>query len=105
MILSSQEVRACIFRGGFNDLLRELALEPTFVKLVKLQRGAQSDGTREELALKFFAYMHDRRRFKGPVTKFLNDYMAKADDELDLDESCSLPPPLPSPRSPGAGRS
>jgi hypothetical protein len=86
--LSPQEVRASIFQGPFNDLLRDLAKMPEFVGLVKLQRGAQHDGTREELALKFFAYMHARKHFKGAVTKFLNDFMASAD--LDLAESRQL---------------
>jgi hypothetical protein len=88
--LSPQEVRASIFQGPFNDLLRELAQDTAFVGLVKLQKGAQSDGTREELVLKFFAYMNDRANFKGAVTRFLNDYMAKADAELDLSASRDL---------------
>lgn len=90
VILSPQEVRASIFRGPFNDLIRELAQEKNFRKLLKLQRGSQNDGTREELVLKFFAYMHDRKAFKGAVTRFLNDFMAKAPDHLDLDESGQL---------------
>lgn len=82
--LTPQEVRACIFRGEFNDLLRSLAHDSTFVPLVKLQKGAQKDGTREELILKFFAYKNNRPAFKGKVTHFLNDYMAKHAPALDI---------------------
>ncbi len=73
--LSSQEVRAAIYRGGFNDLLRELAYSEPFKSLVRLQSGREDDGTREELVLKFYAYLEDRDRYEGPVTDFLNQYM------------------------------
>jgi uncharacterized protein with ParB-like and HNH nuclease domain len=90
VILSPQEVRASIFQGPFNDLLRELAEDKNLQSLLKLQRGAQHDGTREEQVLKFFAYMNDRARFKGAVTKFLNDYMAKARKNIDIEASREL---------------
>lgn len=76
--LTPQEVRACIYRGEFNDLLRDLGEYKPFVTLVKLQRSQQNDGTREELALKFFAYLHDQRSFDGRVANFLNQYMHRA---------------------------
>jgi hypothetical protein len=88
--LTAQEVRASIFQGPFNDLLRELAEERDFSTLLKLQRGAQHDGTKEEQVLKFFAYLNDRDRFKGAVTKFLNDYMAGPALDLEIDESRAL---------------
>jgi hypothetical protein len=90
VILTAQEVRASIFQGPFNDLLRELAEEPHFVSLLKLQRGSQKDGTREEQVLKFFAYLHDRGSFKGAVTQFLNDFMSKPALELDIAASRKL---------------
>jgi len=73
--LSPQEVRAAIFRGPFNDMLRELAYSEPFKSLVKLQRGKEDDGTREEQVLKFFAYHEARAEFDGRVTEFLNNYM------------------------------
>jgi hypothetical protein len=88
--LTAQEVRACIYRGPFNDLLRELANGHTFRKLVKLQKVKQEDGTREELVLKFFAYLNNRQHFKGAVTEFLSEYMENADENLDIDGSRDL---------------
>ena len=73
--LTAQEVRACIFRGEFCDLLAELADDPTFRSLVKLQKNHQEDGTREELILKFFAYLDWADKYDGQVTSFLNKYM------------------------------
>ena len=75
VVLTPQEVRSCIFRGRLNDLLQELAKNPAFVSMTKLQRGHLSDGTREEQVLKFLAYLENRAEFKGDVTEFLNDFM------------------------------
>lgn len=82
--LSPQEVRAAIYRGPFNDLLRELAYSHPFRELVRLQEGREDDGTREELVLKFFAYLENRAEYEGPVTEFLNDFMeTRADGDLE----------------------
>jgi len=81
--LTPQEVRACIYEGPFNDLIRELAQVDAFVKLVKLQTQNEVNATREELVLKFFAYRHGREDFKGAVKDFLNDWM-KAHRSVDV---------------------
>lgn len=82
--LSQQEVRACIYRGAFSDLLRDMAELEDFKKLVKLQTVHQSDGTREELVLKFFAYLHWHDRYDGNVKSFLNAYMKEEGPKIDL---------------------
>lgn len=82
--LSPQEVRACIFQGPFTDFLRDLAEDSAFKRLVKLQRAHQQDATREELVLKFFAYLFDRDEFDGAVGEFLTIYMEKASHDFDL---------------------
>jgi hypothetical protein len=83
--LTEQEVRAVIFRGDFNELLDELGESDSFKKLVKLQPRRRDDGTREELVLKFFAYLHDRKSFDGAVTLFLNNFMSAATDDFDVE--------------------
>jgi len=83
--LSSQEVRACIYQGPLNELLRELAEYPAFRGLVKLQRKNEDNATREELVLKFFAYLHARASFNGAVADFLNNYMEVHRADFDVD--------------------
>ena len=73
--LSQQEVRACIFEGPFNKLIRELAENSEFRTLVKLQKKNEENATREELVLKFFAYLNNKDAFSGAVADFLNKYM------------------------------
>jgi hypothetical protein len=88
--LSEQEVRACIYRGEFTELLRELANYDSFLKLLKLQPSKQNDGTREEIVLKFFAYLNHRDKFEGNVRKFLGDYIKEASKSFNLEEGRTL---------------
>lgn len=88
--LTPQEVRACIYRGDFAELLRELAATPKFRDLVKLQQVHQNDGTREELVLKFFAYLHNSNNYDGNVKAFLNKFMKDQGPNLDLAASRTL---------------
>lgn len=88
--LSPQEVRACIYRGPFADLLRRLSSQEAFRKLVKVQAVKQSDGTLEELVLKFFAYLDWSDKYDGNVTTFLNQFMKERGKALDLNAAEQL---------------
>ncbi len=76
--LKPQEIRACIFRGDFNDLIRELSLNKNFRHVLRLSRLKEKDGTREEMVLRFFAFLENYNNFGPSVKKFFNNYMAKA---------------------------
>jgi hypothetical protein len=84
--LSSQEVRACIFRGKFNDFVEELAGSADFRSLLKLQTAKQVDGTSAEEVLKFFAYKNFRDKFDGRVKIFLNSYAKSALEQFEYAE-------------------
>ena len=77
VILTDQEIRACVYRGRFNDFLQELATDANFKKCVHLSETQEIDGTRDELVLRFFAYLYDLDSFSHSVREFLNDYMEK----------------------------
>jgi len=76
--LTDQEIRSCIFRGEFNDFLRDLAKDQNFHKAVKLPKPSESDGTREEFVLRFFAFLNNYKNFDHSVVDFLNNYMRDA---------------------------
>ena len=88
--LSAQEVRACVYRGPFAEMLREIGEQAAFKTLVKLQPIHQNDGTREELVLKFFAYLNWADRYDGNVKSLLNKYMKEAGPKLDIEQSRKL---------------
>lgn len=90
LALSAQEVRTVVYRGRLIDLVKELAAEPTFRELVKLEARAEEDGTRDELVLKFFAYLDWYDRYDGRVTDFLNEYAEENRDASDIDERRDL---------------
>lgn len=90
VILSDQEIRSCVYRGRFNDCIKELAQDHNFKQCVHLSERQETDGTREELVLRFFAYLYDLDSFSHSVRDFLNDYMGKADKKFNYSKSEKL---------------
>lgn len=88
--LSPQEVRTVVYRGSLIDLIRDLASEPKFRALVKLEEPAEEDGTRDELVLKFFAYLDWYDKYDGRVRDFLNEYAEENSNPGDIDERREL---------------
>lgn len=74
--LTDQEIRACVFRGQFNDFISELTTNEHFLSVINLPKAKENDGTKNELILKFFAYKNNRDKFDHSVVEFLNEYMA-----------------------------
>lgn len=75
MVLNEQELRNCVYRGPFNDLLRELELDPYWRKI----RGTGTPEPRfveREIILRFFAFANRLQFYAGNLKRFLNDYMA-----------------------------
>lgn len=81
--LEHQEIRSCIYRGRFNEKLKELSHNQSFSKLVKFDKSSEKDGTREEFILRFFAFFYSYKDFNHSVVEFLNDYMAEASRNFD----------------------
>jgi len=76
--LTDQEIRACVFRGQFNDFLAEMSENEDFLSVVNLSSRKENDGTYSEFVLRFFAYLYNREKFDHSVVGFLNDYMSEA---------------------------
>ncbi len=73
--LNEQELRNSIYRGPFNALLHELAKFEPFRVLV----GTKSPRKRmvdEEAVLRFFSMYANLAKYRTPLKKFLNEYMA-----------------------------
>lgn len=90
MRLNNQEIRNCIYSGPFNDLLKQLNENPSWMKLNRITKNVGYRFTKQELILRFFAF-HDRyRNYGGRLAKFLNEYMADyryPDDEFIQEKS------------------
>jgi hypothetical protein len=72
--LNAQELRNCIYRGPFNDLLKRLEEYPDWLKLMQLKEPDSRMWDRE-LILRFLA-LHDRYNYYGSSMKrLLNDQM------------------------------
>ena len=73
--LQPQEIRNCIYNGKFNNFLKECSKNEDFNKVVRVRSGNESNGTREEFALRFFAFYENYKHFDHSVVDFLNDFM------------------------------
>ncbi|HOV22545.1 MAG TPA: DUF262 domain-containing protein [bacterium] len=75
--LNAQELRNCIYRGNYNDLLKELAEDKDFQFLLGLKEPHYRMQDRE-LILRFFAFFHTTHLKYTPSMKhFLNKEMEK----------------------------
>jgi hypothetical protein len=78
IILTPQEIRACVYGGAFSDKLEELSKTTDFQTVVKLTDRHKADGTSEECVLRFFSFLDRYRNFEHIVKEFLNGYMKDA---------------------------
>lgn len=73
--LTDQEIRNCVYRGSYNNDLKSLASLANFRSVVKISSKNTSNGTYEELVLRFFVYLNRYNDFNHAVKEFLNEYM------------------------------
>lgn len=71
--LSPQEIRHCIYRGEFNDLLKGLNQISTWRSVYGSVDRRMRD---QELVLRFFALLFGGDSYEKPMKEFLNRYMA-----------------------------
>ena len=75
--LHAQEIRNCVFRGEFRDLLKDLSTDKNFLSVVKLSDNEQRSAIYEECVLRFFSFIEEYEFFDHSVVEFLNNYMIK----------------------------
>jgi hypothetical protein len=73
--LNNQEIRNCIFSGSFNQLLKELDKNEIWRSMNGMAPDNNYRFVKQEVILRFFAFMEEPDKYKGQVAKFLNDYM------------------------------
>lgn len=81
--LNNQEIRNCIYSGTFNKALKAWDDDPNWRAINNMQPGEKYRFAKQEAILRFFAFYHNKDKYKGSVAKFLNDYMS---DRRDADE-------------------
>jgi hypothetical protein len=86
--LTAQELRNSVFRGLFNDTLKNLAEEPYFRNLTGTFNNKRMD--LEELILRFFALVDGLSSYKPPLRQFLNLHMRTNRRNLPTTDSVAL---------------
>ena len=73
--LNTQELRNCIYRGNFNEFIKELASDSDYLKLLGL-KSPHKRMIDVELVLRFISfYKNTYINYKSPIKMFLNDTM------------------------------
>lgn len=78
--LNPQEIRNCIYKGKFNNLLNELNSNKEWRKII----GNPIPDRRMrdvELILRFVALYCEHKKYKAPMKDFLSDFMAKYEND------------------------
>lgn len=73
--LNEQELRNCVYRGPFCDLLAELEVD-SYWRKVKGGDKPEPRFLEREMILRFFAFANRIDYYAGNLKRFLNDYMA-----------------------------
>ena len=76
MVLNEQELRNCLYRGPFNDLLAELEMD-NYWRKVKGGSAPEGRFKEREMILRFFAFADRLQQYAGNLKQFLNEYMAR----------------------------
>ena len=76
MQLNEQEIRNCVSRGPFNDLLAELEKDAMWRK-VKGGNVPEGRFKEREMILRFFAFANRLQQYTGSLKRFLNEYMGQ----------------------------
>lgn len=75
--LNAQELRNCIYRGAFNEMLRELATEKKWLMILG-RKSADKRMRGEEVILRYFAYrLNGFNTYRTPLKNWLNDAASK----------------------------
>ncbi len=73
--LNHQELRNCIYRGSYNDLLHELSRNPDYTWLMRLKKPEKRMKD-VEYVLRFAAFYHNTYlNYKPSMARFLNEEM------------------------------
>lgn len=85
--LTDQEIRSCVYRGKFNDFIKEMSKNEDFKNCIYFTDNEKKNGTSEELVLRFFAYFENYNNFDHSVVDFLNKYMENASERFSYEKN------------------
>lgn len=76
MALNEQELRNCVYRGPFCDLLAQLEKDSYWRKIRRTDEP-EPRFVEREMILRFFSFASRIEHYAGNLKRFLNDYMAR----------------------------
>ena len=90
MPLNAQELRNCIYRGPYNDLLHELSKDPDYMAIMGF-KGPEKRMKDVEYVLRFAAFYHSSYlKYKTSMERFMNEEMKKFQNNILSEEKAEL---------------
>lgn len=93
--LTAQELRNCVYRGKYNDFLKEYAENNNLLLNLFFGNKKPKRMQHVEMLLRFFSFYMDMHNYKGKLKNFLNNHMKKQErvfsqmDEKEFEEETS----------------
>ncbi len=75
--LNDMEKRRGIYDGPFLEFIEELSRYPKFRELCPFSESLVRSREPQEFVLRFFAYLHEYKKFTRKIDDFLNDYLTR----------------------------
>ena len=75
--LNDMEKRRGIYDGPFLEFIEELSQYPKFLELCPFSEPLIRRREPQEFVLRFFAYLHEYKKFTRRIDDFLNDYLIR----------------------------
>lgn len=72
--LNNQELRNCLYRGSYNDLIAQLCNDQKYLSLWQ-KNSSEKRMKDNERVLRFFAFLHRMHEYSPPLREFLNKEM------------------------------
>jgi len=86
--LTETEVRNCVYRGPYLDLIHEFSNDPTFIQISRLP-GDEMEMRRMDMILRFCAFQHTSYHdYRPPLRQFINHDLAMYQMISDADADC-----------------
>lgn len=83
--LNEQELRNCIYRGAYNEFLKQCAEEDLLLRLVF--GGNKPKRMQDvEMVLRFFSFYEDQNLYPGRLKAFLNEHMKQRQQAYEIME-------------------
>lgn len=87
LVINAAELRRGAFPGPFMDLIVRMADDPLFKEMTPMRSGREERRERQELLVRYYAYVNDYDRYQKTVRAFLDSFVQRSNELLKLNST------------------